>query len=372
MIGSMTTATVFGLLAALAVGALLGWLAHARIAGPAAAQLDPATAGREAGEALGREVQDVVEPLRQALHSLGEHVGQLERSRINAYAGLREQVMSVQRSSHLLSEQTGQLVAALRAPTVRGRWGEVQLRRVVELAGMQRHCDFDLQVAGDGVRPDMVVRLSGGRNLVVDAKVPFEAYLDAAQAEDPDEREAHLRRHARHVRAHVDALAGKAYWAAFEPSPEFVVLFLPGDPFLDAAASVDAQLLEHAFSRNVIIATPTTLMALLRTVAHVWRQDAATREAATVQQLGRELFARLAVAGRSLDGLGAQLAKAVESFNTTAASMESRVWATARKLSEMDLVTGDPPEVRRVEVLPRGVRLADPDSHTSQVGDLLG
>lgn len=221
----------------------------------------------------------------------------------------------------------------------------------------------------DGVRPDLVVRLAGGKQIVVDAKVPFEAYLDATQAEDPDERIGHLNRHARHLRTHIDQLAAKAYWASFEPSPEFVVLFLPGDPFLDAAMTTDSSLLEHAFARNVIIATPTTLIALLRTVAHMWRQEAVTRDVATIQQLGRELYGRLGATGRHLDRLGAQLSKAVDSFNLTAGSVESRVMVTARKLHELELFDTEVPDIRRVDSRPRGVGLADPEPINGHAND---
>jgi DNA recombination protein RmuC len=377
----MTIPTVLALLAAFAVGLTLGWLLHAaRVGDPSVLrdnerllrqslqQVGDETARKQSG-LIEEQVDALVDPLRVALGELSDQVTQVERSRVEAYAGLREQVASMQRASTLLSTQTGQLVAALRAPQVRGRWGEIQLERVVELSGMAKHCDFDTQVGAAGVRPDLVVRLAGGKQVVVDAKVPFASYLDATQTEDPEARSAHLARHARALRDHIDQLAAKEYWAAFEPSPEFVVLFLPGDPFLDAALAADPRMLEHAFTRNVILATPTTLVALLRTVAHTWRQERVTKDVATIQQLGRELYVRLSTAGGHLDRLGAQLSKAVESFNAAAASMESRVLVTARKLHEMELVEGEIPEIRRIDTRARAVGLADPETINGEVND---
>lgn len=260
-------------------------------------------------------------------------------------------------------------MTALRAPQVRGRWGEIQLERVVELAGMVEHCDFDTQVSKDGARPDLLVYLAGGKQIVVDAKVPFAAYLDAAQADDPRAQEAHLARHARQLRTHIDQLADKAYWETFDPTPEFVVLFLPGDPFLDAALTTDSELLEHAFARNVILATPTTLIALLRTIAHTWRQEALSQDAAIIHQLGRDLYSRLDTAGTHLDRLGRQLGKAVESFNQTVSSMESRVLVTARRLNDLQRYEGEVPEVAQVESWPRAVGMGNISTGNGHAND---
>ena len=354
----MTTSTASVLLVALGCGIALGWLLHEFVGHAIRRQQDD----------LGGQVGALVDPLRTALDELTEHIDLVEHNRTQSYAGLREQVAGMQRTSQLLSDRTGQLVAALRSPQVRGRWGEIQLERVVELSGMARHCDFDTQVGVDGRRPDLVVRLAGDRRIVVDAKVPLDAYLDAMQSEDPRERSAHRARHAKALRAHVDQLSGKQYWTAFTPSPEFVVLFLPGDPFLDLALAADAALLEHAFGRNVILATPTTLIALLRTIAHGWQQQALTEEAATIQRLGRELYERVGAAGRQLDRLGGHLGKAVETFNQTVATVDTRVLATARELAELEPFGTAPPRPRGVELRPSAVghssdTTVDDDSH---------
>ncbi|SDE17944.1 DNA recombination protein RmuC [Rhodococcus tukisamuensis] len=375
----MEPVTGFGLLVSLCLGIAVGWLWHASRTGQHAARAEAQLAAlrdnekllrqslasvnedaaRRTSGAVGEQVAHLVGPLHDAVDALSVQVQQVERSRVHAYAGLTEQVAGMRRASQLLTTQTGQLVTALRAPQVRGRWGEIQLERVVELAGMVKHCDFETQVSEEGVRPDLVVRLAGGKNIVVDAKVPLAAFLDAAQEEDVSTRDTHLVRHARQLRTHVDQLSAKAYWASFDPTPEFVVLFVPGDSFLDAALTADSGLLEHAFAKNVILATPTTLVALLRTIAHTWRQETLSREADTIHRLGRELYGRLGIVGNHLDRLGSQLGKAVESFNLTAASMETRVAVTARKLHDLEVGDGEVPEVSRIDSWPRTVGLAD-------------
>ncbi|QBJ97683.1 DNA recombination protein RmuC [Rhodococcus sp. ABRD24] len=375
----MNAFTAVGLLTALVLGLVVGWLLHAARSGDRAARAEAQlsalreneqllrqslsavsedSARRHSG-AIGDQVSRLVGPLQDAVGALAQQVDQVERNRIHAYAGLTQQVEGMYRTSQLLSDQTGQLVTALRAPHVRGRWGEIQLERVVELAGMVKHCDFDTQVSKAGVRPDLVVYLAGGKQIVVDAKVPLAAYLDATQSEEPAVRAEQLTRHARHLRTHVDQLADKAYWESFDPTPEFVVLFVPGDPFLDAALTTDAGLLEYAFSRNIVLATPTTLIALLRTIAHTWRQETLSQDAARIHQLGRELYSRLGTVGAHLDKLGSQLGKAVDSFNLTVASMETRVAVTARKLNDLEVFGGDVPEVQQVDSWPRRTNLGD-------------
>lgn len=295
------------------------------------------------GEATARAtaVGRLLDPMAATLARVEGQLRSVEKERESAYAGLREQVGAMRSSSEQLRSETKQLVNALRAPQVRGRWGELQLERIVQLAGMVEHCDFSTQVTGSGqdggVRPDLVVRLAGEKNVVVDAKVPFAAYLEAVESADPEVHAERLDAHARQLRRHVDALAARSYWEAFDPSPEFVVLFVPGDPFLEAALRADPALLEHAFAHNVVVATPTTLIALLRTVAYTWRQEALARNAAQVHQLGRELHSRLATMGGHVAKLGRSLDSAVAGYNQAVSSLESRVLVTARRLTELEV-----------------------------------
>lgn len=339
-------------------------LAEARIKEATAAL--SAKADGDAGQRQ-RAIEALLGPVTQTLHRLDGQLRTVEKEREAAYAGLREQVGAMHRTSEQLQGETRQLVNALRAPQVRGRWGELQLERIVELAGMVEHCDFSRQVTAtdaDGdddalVRPDLIVRLAGGKQVVLDAKVPFGAYLEAVDATDPDRRRDRLAAHARHLRAHVDSLAHKAYWQHFEPAPEFVVLFVPGDPFLEAALQADPALLEHAFERHVVVATPTTLIALLRTVAYTWRQEALARNAARVHELGRELHARLATMGGHVAKLGKQLGGAVDAYNNTVRSLESRVLVTARRFTELEVVSEELDAPEQVERTPRAVQAGE-------------
>ncbi|WP_344415169.1 DNA recombination protein RmuC [Pseudonocardia ailaonensis] len=304
----------------------------------------------------------LLDPMAATLQRVEGQLRTVERERESAYAGLVEQVKAMAQNSDRLRNETRQLVTALRAPQVRGRWGELQLERIVQLAGMVEHCDFSTQVVGEGtaegqggVRPDMVVHLSGGKQVVVDAKVPFAAYLEAVETEDATIHTERLAAHARQLRTHVDQLSGKAYWQSFEPTPEFVVLFVPGDPFLEAALRADPALLEHAFAKNIVIATPTTLIALLRTVAYGWRQEALARNAAQVHQLGRELHGRLATMGTHVAKLGRSLDGAVESYNRAVSSLEARVLVTARRLTELRVSDEELEAPSPVERTPRAV-----------------
>jgi DNA recombination protein RmuC len=314
-----------------------------------------------AGDAALRDkaIGALLDPMSAALQRVEGQLRDVEKERQSAYVGLREQVSAMRSSSEQLQYETKSLVNALRAPQVRGRWGELQLERVVQLAGMVEHCDFSTQVTAAGadgaVRPDMVVHLAGGKSVVVDAKVPFAAYLEAVESRDPDAHAERLAAHARQLRAHVDALSAKAYWAAFEPAPEFVVLFVPGDPFLEAALQADPALMEHAFGHNVVVATPTTLIALLRTVAYGWRQEALARNAAAVHQLGKELHARLATMGTHVAKLGRSLDGAVDSYNKTVSSLEARVLVTARRLTELKVADDELGAPTQVERSPRRV-----------------
>jgi DNA recombination protein RmuC len=287
-------------------------------------------------------IETMVTPLRATLDKVQEQLQLVERSRAGSQATLMEQIGTMRATSEQLRTETAQLVTALRAPQVRGRWGEMQLERAVEAAGMTQQIDYVTQVSSttdEGtLRPDMVVKLVGGKNVVVDSKVAFAGYLEAMEAKDEATRAARLKAHARHLRDHIDSLAAKAYWERFAPSPEFVVCFVPADAFLDAALREDPSLLEHAFARDIVVATPSTLVALLRTVAYTWRQDALAENAAEVHQLGRELYQRLSTMGGHIDKLGSALGSAVGSYNRTVASLESRVLVTARKMTELKVV----------------------------------
>ncbi|MEV4704088.1 DNA recombination protein RmuC [Actinoplanes sp. NPDC049316] len=369
----MTFSTLAVVIICLAVGAALGWFAARLRAAADIARLEATVqAGKDGEERLEQSLRALsyeataqsqeavaraVAPLHEMLRRYEQRVGELERDRVDAYAELREQVRAMGLVSGELRTETKQLVAALRAPQVRGRWGEHQLRRIVEAAGLLEHCDFAEQVTSttdhQGVRPDMVVRLHGGRSVVVDAKAPFDAYLSAMEARDERTRDAHLDQHAKVLRGHVDALAGKAYWTAFDQTPDFVVLFVPADPFLDAALQRDAALMEHAFSRNVVLATPATLVALLRTVAYSWRQEALARNALAVHGLARELYGRLATLGDHVGKLGASLSGAVTAYNRAVGSLESRVLVSARKLAEMGVSDEELAVPAQVELTPR-------------------
>jgi len=298
----------------------------------------------EASGDLARRQQAIdalVSPLRESLSKVEGQLQSVERERIGAYQSLIEQVGTMRQTSEQLKLETSQLVTALRAPQVRGRWGEMQLRRVVEAAGMVEHCDFSEQVSvmtADGpLRPDVIVRLAGGKQVVVDAKVAFSGYLEAMEARDESTRGARLKAHARHLRTHIDQLGAKSYWEHFSPTPEFVVMFVPADAFLNAALEEDPSLLEHAFDRNVVIATPATLIALLRTVSYTWRQEALAKNAAEIHLLGRELHSRLATMGGHMSKLGGQLNNAVKCYNESVGSLEGRVLVTARKLSDLQV-----------------------------------
>jgi DNA recombination protein RmuC len=311
---------------------------------------------RAAGELDTRKaaVEHLVQPLKDTLARVEVQLRETDAARRSSHAALAEQVTIARQSSEQLRAQTQALVTALRRPEARGRWGEMQLRRVAELAGMSARCDFDEQVgvvAEDGTlqRPDMVVRLAGGKNIVVDSKVSLAAYLEAAEATDETVREARLDAHARHLREHVDRLAAKAYWAALSPAPEFVVLFIPGEAFLAPALEHDQGLLEHALARKVHIATPTTLVTMLRTAQYAWQQEALSQNARVVFDLGRELYDRLAGMGRHVDGLGRALTNAVSSYNRAVGSLENRVLVSARKLNELGVVEAELEPPRPVE-----------------------
>ena len=303
-------------------------------------------------------VEHLVGPLREQLHLVEAQLRGLEVERARAQAELREQVSGVRRTSEMLGRETAALVGALRRPQARGLWGELQLRRCVEHAGMLDRCDFSEQETlrgadGAALRPDLVVRLAGGRSVVVDAKVTLAAYLEAVESADEATAAARMAAHARHLRAHVDRLADKAYWSALPDTPEFVVLFVPGEAFLAPALEHDPALLEHAYARRVHLATPTTLVSLLRTVAHGWQQHDLTENARAVVACGQELYARLGTFGGHVDKLGRSLGAAVTDFNRTVGSLERTVLPAARRMSDLGLSAEQPPAPRPVDDLPR-------------------
>ncbi|MDQ1626519.1 MAG: recombination protein RmuC [Actinomycetota bacterium] len=344
----------------LAMGAALGWLAARSRSAGLAAERDLLRERLTVADTTAGDRQDLavtVAPLREALTKVESHLRELEGARLSAYVSLTEQVGFVRQASEALGAQTTSLVNALRAPQARGRWGEMQLRRVVEMAGMVEHCDFVEQataVTDEGsIRPDLVVRLGGGKQVVVDAKVSLAAYLEAAESRDPDVVEARMRAHAGHLRDHVVGLAAKEYWRAFDPTPEFVVLFVPGDAFLAPALERDPALLDDAMGRRVLIATPTTLMAMLRTIAYSWQQEALTAHARSVFELGRELYRRLGTLGGHVDKLGKTLGRAVDDYNKTVGSLERTVLVQARKMAELQVTDADLAAPTPVEATPR-------------------
>jgi DNA recombination protein RmuC len=322
--------------------------------------------GRRGGAADLSRAHDQVQDnavIRDGLDRLHDRMRELEHQRVSWQSTLHQQVDEVRHSTDTLRRETTALASALRKPHVRGQWGELHLRRSVELAGMVAHCDFSEQVhlaGADGVqRPDVVVHLAGGKSVVVDAKVPLAAYLDALATDDPEEQQAHLGRHARQVRAHIDQLSAKSYWRALDQSPEFVVLFMPAESFLSAALEAEPTLLEHAAGRNVVLATPTTLIALLRTVAYGWTTETLAERTREIHELGRELYARLGTVGRHLDKLGRSLKGSVDAYNSTVGSLETRVFVTARHFADVADLDEQIPEVRPVDDAPRPLTAAE-------------
>ncbi|HEY3735043.1 MAG TPA: DNA recombination protein RmuC [Streptosporangiaceae bacterium] len=308
-------------------------------------------------------VEQLVGPLKETLGRVETQLRDSDAERQRSHAALSEQVTIARQSSEQLRTQTQALVTALRRPEARGRWGEMQLRRVVELAGMSSRCDFDEQVSvvtDEGAqRPDLVVRLAGGKNIVVDAKVSLAAYLEAAEAVDENVRDARLGAHARHLREQVDRLAAKSYWAALSPSPEFTVLFIPGEAFLAPALEHDPGLLEYALARRVHIATPTTLVTMLRTAQYAWQQEALSENARAVFDLGRELYDRIAGMGKHVDRLGRALTNAVSTYNQAVGSLESRVLVSARRLNQLGVVDAELEAPQPVEVTTRALSAAE-------------
>lgn len=304
----------------------------------------------------------LVNPVREALSTMDSKLGELEKSRVGAYESLRTIVGGLDETQKALRSETGNLVRALHSPVVRGRWGEIQLRRVVELAGMSEHCDFyeqeSVEVEGGRQRPDMRVQLPGGQSVIVDSKVPLAGYLDAVQAGDESARKGGLGRHAAQVRSHVEQLSRKGYWEQFEATPEFVVLFLPGEVFFSAALEEDPELIAYAAERRIVLASPTTLIALLRAVHYGWRQEAVAKNAEQISALGRELHKRLGDFAGHMARVGQSLGSAVDHFNRASGSLESRVLVSARRFEEFKAANAGAaiPELAGVDKLPAGTR----------------
>lgn len=312
-----------------------------------------------------RAIEHLVKPLSEALKRSEQQIDRLEKDRKEAYGSLRQQLESMQTTQQTLQSETRNLVKALRRPEVRGRWGEMTLKRLVELAGMVEHCDFVEQdtsgTEGARMRPDMVVNMPDDRRLVVDAKTPIDAYLDATEADDDAARETALKNHAAQVRKQVRELASKAYWQQFDPSPDFVVLFLPGDQFLSAALERDPALQEYALGQGVIIATPSNLMGLLKVVAYGWRQQQLAENAAEIRELAQEMNGRLATFTKHFATVGRQLKSAVDNYDKAVGSLESRVLVSARRISDLG-VPGDELETpERIGRTPRLPQAEDED-----------
>ncbi len=389
---SLLVAAIGGMLA----GALLAWLWFAR-------QLRSETALRDqlqgvfgelardtlqsnseiflqlAGERLARQqqasaqtlqeretaIESLVRPLREALARSEAQIQQLEKERAGAFANLKGELTQLAAGQSLLSRETRNLVTALRRPDVRGQWGELTLRRVVELSGMTEHVDFTEQqhqaTAGGAIRPDMIVHMPQQRDIIVDVKTPLEAYLSAVEAQDDEERGRHLTRHAQLVGARIRELAGKQYWAQFEHSPDFVVLFLPGEQFLSAALQENPALIDDALRQNVMLATPTSLAALLKAVEYGWKQSVLADNAAEVRRLGEELYKRLGVFTEHLTKLGRSLNSSVESFNRATGSLEQQVLPAARRFPELGLRSPRELEpLEPIDSLARTPRTSDP------------
>jgi DNA recombination protein RmuC len=328
---------------------------------------------REELEKRQQAVEQIVKPIAESLSKVDGKLEQLERARRETHGSLSAQLRSVTETQERLRTETANLVTALRSPHTRGRWGEIQLRRVCEMAGMIDRCDFveqsSMESDGGRLRPDVVVQLPGGKNVVVDAKAPLEAYLSAVEAKDPDQRTACLELYGRHIRDHVNKLSQKAYWSQFSSSPEFVVMFLPGEALFSAALEEVPGLIEEGVAQKVLITTPTSLIAVLRAVHYGWRQEKVAESARAVSDLGRELHTRLGVLVGHFMKLGRSLEGSVKAYNETVGSLESRVLVTARKLSDHGAAAGDSelPEPQQIETATRCVQAPEREGEEGEI-----
>ncbi len=323
-----------------------------------------------------RSIDELVKPIADGLTKVDRKIEEVEKARLEAYGELVAQIRGLGETQQRLHGETEKLVRALRTPSVRGRWGEIQLRRVVEIAGMVQHCDFVVQESveteGGVRRPDMTIRLPNNRFVVVDSKVPLDQYLNSLETEDGDLRRQHLQEHAKQLRRHIQELAGKSYWDRLEATPEFVVLFLPGEAFFSAALEQDPTLIEYGVDQRVILSTPTTLIALLKAVAYGWKQEQVAQSAAEIADLGRQLYDRVRSFTTHLQSTGDALSSAVRAYNQAVGSFETRLLVSARRLRELGVASGD--EVTGVTGIERATRaISSPDALTPpEQGDVFG